>query len=250
MNKMRYELYNDDCLVKMQDIPDSSIQLICTDPPYASTECKWDKLPDIRLLFKQWKRILTVNGTIVMTMAFPAAIDFLNAGKDIFRYDAVWVKSNKTNFANAKNKLMRQHENILIFSKGTTANGSKNKMIYNPQGLIEINKNKINNKENSKIGIRDNYIGHQYIQQYTNYPTTLIDINGSQNHTKHSTEKPVELMEYLIKTYSNAGDKVLDCFAGSGTTGIAAIHTDRYPILIEKDEHWYEVSKERILSTE
>lgn len=181
-----------------------------------------------------------------MTMAFPAAIDFLNAGRDIFRYDAVWCKSNKTNFANAKNKLMRQHENILIFSKGTTANGSKNKMIYNPQGLVEINRTKTNKKENSKIGIRDNYIGNQYIQQYTNYPTTLININGNQHHTKHSTEKPIELMEYLIKTYSNEKDKVLDCFSGSGTTGIAALKIKRIPILIEKDEHWYEVSKGRL----
>jgi site-specific DNA-methyltransferase (adenine-specific) len=241
-----YEIYNDDCLLAMKNIPDNRIQLILTDPPYVSTECKWDKLPDLDLLFKEWKRVLTTNGTIVMTMAFPAAIDIINAGRDIFKYDAVWCKSKKTNFANAKNKLMRQHENILLFSKGTTANGSNNKMIYNPQGLIEVNKKKTCRIKDSVMGIRNNYIGHEYIQQYSNYPTTLININGSQTQTKHQTEKPVELFEYLIRTYSSEGDSVLDPFAGSGTTGVAAINSNRYPILIEKDPHWYEVSKERI----
>jgi len=244
-----YELYNDDCLNTMKNMPDNSIQLILTDPPYASTECKWDKLPDVDLLFKEWKRILTTNGSIVMTMAFPAAIEFINAGRDIFKYDAVWCKSKKTNFANAKNKLMRQHENILLFSLGTTANGSNNKMIYNPQGLIEVNKQKTCHKKDSVFGIRNNYEGNEYTQQYTNYPTTLIKINGSQTHTKHQTEKPVELFEYLIKTYSNEGDSVIDPFAGSGTTGVAAINTNRYPILIEKAPEWYQVSKERIDSS-
>lgn len=245
----KYKLYNADCLTKMQDIQDNSIQLILTDPPYKSTELSWDKLPDINLLFQQWQRILADNGAIVMTMAFPAAIDFLNAGRDIFKYDAVWVKDNKTNFANAKNKFMRQHENILVFSKGTTANGSKNKMVYNPQGLIKINKTVCNHKKDSVLGIRNNYYGKDYVQQYTNYPTTLVNVNGKHNHTKHNTEKPIELMEYLIKTYSNEADTVLDCFAGSGTTGVAAIKTNRYPILIELDTHWYNVSKDRLDST-
>lgn len=241
-----YEIYNADCLIKMKEIPDNRIQLILTDPPYQSTECKWDKLPNIDLLFKEWKRVLTTNGTIVMTMAFPAAIDFLDVGRDIFKYDAVWCKSKKTNFANAKNKFMRQHENILVFSKGTTANGSQNKMIYNPQGLVKVNKNKTCDKKSSVMGIRNNYEGHEYIQKYTNYPTTLININGSQTHTKHQTEKPVELFEYLIRTYSSEGDSVLDPFCGSGTTGVAAINANRYPILIEKAPEWYQVSKERM----
>ena len=243
-----YEIYNADCLQKMKDIPDNSIQLIATDPPYQSIECKWDKLPDVDLLFAEWKRILTPNGTIVMTMAFPAAIEFINVGRDVFRYDAVWCKTKKTNFANAKNKMLRQHENVLIFSKGTTANGSLNKMVYNPQGLVEINKPKVCGENKGKIGIRANYKGHEYIQQWTNYPSTLVNINGSQSHTKHSTEKPVELFEYLIRTYSNEGDRILDCFAGSGTTGIAALNCNRYPILIEQDEHWFNVAKNRIES--
>src|SRR5574344_1633209 len=138
-----YEIYNDDCLTKMKELQDESVQLILTDPPYASTECGWDRLPNLDLLFDEWKRILKKNGSIVMTMAFPAGIKFLNAGIDLFRYDAVWCKNNKTNFPNAKNKLMRQHENIFVFSKGTTANGSKNKMVYNPQGLIEVNQKKV-----------------------------------------------------------------------------------------------------------
>jgi site-specific DNA-methyltransferase (adenine-specific) len=243
---MDYEIYNDDCLVKMQDIPDNSIQLICTDPPYASTDLQWDKLPDINELFKEWKRILTDNGTIVMTMAFPAAIEFLNAGKDMFKQDLVWCKRNKTNYVNAHNAHLRQHENIFVFSKGSISNNSLNRMTYNPQGLILYNKTKVCGADKGHIGLGKNYEGNTYIQEYTNYPTTLININGNQHYTKHSTEKPIELMEYLICTYSNEEDKVLDPFAGSGTTGVACLKSKRIPVLIERDEHWYEVSKERI----
>jgi len=247
---MEYELYNDDCLLKLKDIADNSIQLICTDPPYASTDCSWDKLPDINELFSEWKRILTPNGTIVMTMAFPAAIEFLVVGKDMFKQDLVWCKTKKTNYVNAHNAHLRQHENILVFSKGQISNNSKNRMTYNPQGLIEFNKTKVCSADKGHIGLGTNYEGNTYIQQYTNYPTTLININGNQTHTKHSTEKPVELFEYLVKTYSNEGDTVLDPFAGSGTTGIACLKTKRIPILIERDEHWYEVSKDRISNLE
>lgn len=241
-----YELYNDDCLIRMQDIEDNSIQLICTDPPYQSTSCKWDKLPDIDALFEQWKRILKPNGTIVMTMAFPAAIEFLVVGKDIFRQDLVWVKNNKTNFANAHNAHLRQHENILVFSKGKI--GSNNKMIYNPQGIVPCSIVK-NNKNKNKTICRGLDETKTYVQQYTNYPTTLINISGKRC-TKHSTEKPVELFEHLIKTYSNPGDRILDPFCGSGTTGIAALNCNRYPIMIEKDKHWHDVAKDRIESTE
>ena len=229
----------------MKDIEDNSIQLILTDPPYQSTECKWDKLPDISELFSEWKRILTVNGSIVMTMAFPAAIDFINADRDIFKYDAIWIKNRKTNFVNAKNKFLRQHENILIFSKGTTANGSNNKMIYNPQGLVKIDKKCKSGKNKGKIGIRSNYENNIYIREYTNYPSTLIDINGKR-YTKHHTEKPIELFEYLVKRFSNDRDTILDPFAGSGTTGIAALKSNRKVILIEKDKHWYDVIEDRI----
>lgn len=247
---MEYEIYNDDCLVKMKDIADNSIQLICTDPPYASTDCSWDKLPDIETLFFEWKRILKPTGTIVMTMAFPAAIEFLNAGKDIFKQDLIWCKTKKTNYVNAHNAHLRQHENILVFSKGSISNNSNSRMTYNPQGLIPYNKIKTCGADKGHIGLGKNYEGNTYIQQYTNYPTTLVNVNGNQNHTKHSTEKPVELFEYLIRTYSNVGDRILDPFAGSGTTGIAALISKRIPILIEKDKHWFEVSRERILNLE
>jgi site-specific DNA-methyltransferase (adenine-specific) len=241
-----YEIYNDDCLTKMKELQDESVQLILTDPPYASTECGWDRLPNLDLLFQEWKRILTKNGSIVMTMAFPAGIKFLNAGIDIFRYDAVWCKNNKTNFVNAKNKLMRQHENIFVFSKGTTANGSQNKMIYNPQGLIEVNQQKVCKLVNSRFGIRNNYFNNEYVQKYTNYPSTLINIAQRKNKTKHNTEKPVELFEYLLKTYSNENDVILDPFAGSGTTGVACMMNNRDCILIEKDEKYFEIIKKRL----
>lgn len=241
-----YKIYNDDCLLKMKEIKDESVQLILTDPPYASTDCEWDTLPNVDLLFAEWRRILTKNGSIVMTMAFPAGIKFLNAGMDLFKQDLVWCKTKKTNYVNAHNAHLRQHENIFVFSKGTIANKSKNRMTYNPQGLIAYNKKKTCGADKGHIGLGKNYAGNEYVQKYTNYPTTLVNVNGSQSHTIHSTEKPVELFEYLVKTYSNPYDVVLDPFAGSGTTGIACRMNNRDFILIEKNEKYFGIIKERI----
>lgn len=239
-------IYLGDCLEKMKEIDDKSIDLITTDLPYNTTESSWDCLIDSKLLFNQYRRILKDKGTIVMTVCFPFGLDLIYNNKDLFKYDLVWKKSKATNFANAKNKPMRKHENILVFSKGTTANGSNRKMTYNPQDLIKIDKEKTYTRNtSSKIGLRDNWIGNKYIQEYTNYPNTIIEIN-SQSKCIHENQKPVELFEYLIKTYSNEGDLILDSCCGSGTTGIAAQNTNRNFILIEKEEKYFNVSKERL----
>ena len=206
----------------------------------------WDSVIDEDALFTQYRRILKPQGTIILTVVFPFGLSLIAKNLDIFKYDLVWKKSRPTNFANAKNRPMRKHENILVFSKGTTANGSKRKMIYNPQGLIEINKEKVClPSKKSNIGIRNNYIGNVYTQKFTNYPNTIINI-PSEEKTVHPTQKPVDLFEWLIKTYSNPGDIVLDNCIGSGTTAIAALTTGRFFIGIEKDEKYYKIAAERI----
>lgn len=235
-----------DCLEVMQKIPDNSIDLILCDLPYGTTECAWDSVINEIELFKQYRRILKEKGTIILTVVFPFGLSLILNNMDIFKYDLVWKKTKTTNFANAKNRPMRKHENILVFSKGTTANGSKRKMTYNPQGLIKINKTKVcSRNKKSNIGIRENYIGNVYVQEYTNYPNTIVDI-ASETKTVHPTQKPVELFEYLIKTYSNPRELVLDNCIGSGTTAIAALKTGRFFIGIEKDETYYNIAKERI----
>jgi site-specific DNA-methyltransferase (adenine-specific) len=240
------KIYLGDCLTEMGKIDDKSIDLIATDLPYQVSEARWDSIIDSQLLFNQFRRILKDKGTIVMTVAFPFGLDLIWNNKDLFKYDLVWKKSKATNFANAKNKPMRKHENILVFSKGTTANGSQKRMTYNPQGLIKIDKVKVNSRnKKSQIGIRENYNDNVYTQEYTNYPNTIIEIN-SASKCVHETQKPVELFEWIIRTYSNEGDLIFDPCMGSGTTGIAAKNTNRNFIGFEKDENYFKVACDRI----
>lgn len=256
-----YSLYNGNCLEEMKKIESNSVNLILTDPPYGvlhsarkknnitqnkqkNEKYSWDKLPDLNLLIEQWKRILTDSGTIVMTIDLPAGFAFYNAMPELFKQDAVWCKNNKTNFANSHIRLMRQHENIFIFSKGSAANGANNNYTYNPQNLIKVNKVRKNERE--FCGLINAKTDKQYIQKYTNYPSTLLKIDGKRNRTNHATEKPIELFEYLLLTYSNENDTVLDCFMGSGTTGICAVKNNRKFIGIELTNTYYNLSKQRI----
>lgn len=246
MENWKNTIHFADCLDILPQIPDNSIHLIATDLPYLTTESHWECSIDIIKLFNEYRRVLTDKGTIVMTVCFPFGLDLIYNNKDLFKYDLIWKKTKATNFANAKNKPMRKHENILIFSKGTTANGSNKKMTYNPQGLIKIDQKKTYTRNTSSvIGLRDNWIGNEYIQEFTNYPNTIVEIDSAVK-TKHRTQKPVELFEWLIKTYSNEGDVVLDNCAGSGTTLIAAKNCNRYYIGIEKDEECFKIIQERL----
>ena len=241
-------VYLGDCLEVMKQIDDKSIDMILCDLPYGTIEQNWDKPLDTRELFKQYRRIIKDLGCICLMISYPKAIDVLFENRDIFKYDAVWVKPNKTNFANAKNRPLRQHEIVYIFSKATTANGSDFKMNYNPQGLVKIDRPMVHNsnrKTPSYQGIRNNYQGNEYIQEFTNYPSTIITTNKKENGL-HPTQKPVALFEYLIKTYTNKGDLVLDNCAGSGTTAIACLNTNRKYILMEKEPKYYEIILDRI----
>lgn len=237
-----------DCLKLMKDIPDKSIDMILCDLPYNTIEKKWDIALDINKLFSEYRRVISDTGAIVIMYAYPNAIDMLFNNKDIFKYNLIWLKPNKTNFANAKNKPLRQHEEIFIFSKANTANGSKVKMKYNPQGLVRIDKqmkHNSNRKTPSFMGIRNNYQGNEYVQEYTNYPSTIIPTDKKENGL-HPTQKPVALFEYLIKTYTNEGDLVLDNCAGSGTTGVACKNTGRNYILMEKEPEYIEIINKRL----
>jgi site-specific DNA-methyltransferase (adenine-specific) len=246
----KIKLMQGDCLELMKGIADKSVDMILCDLPYGTTECRWDSVIDEYRLFQEYRRILKDTGTVALTVAFPFGASFILNNKDLFKYDLVWKKSKITDFANAKNKFMRGHENILIFSKGTTANGSNRKMTYNPQGLVKINKTRTNSRaKRSNIGIRDNYNNNVYRQEYTNYPNTVLEFQ-SETSTVHPTQKPVPLFEYLIRTYTNEGETVLDNCMGSGTTGVACLNTNRRFIGIELDETYFNIAKERIYATE
>lgn len=240
------KLIHGDCLEKMNGIPDKSIDMILCDLPYGTTACKWDVVIPFEPLWEQYKRIIKDNGAIVLTASQPFTTKLISSNESLFKYEFIWIKNKPTGFINAKNAPLKKHENVLVFSKGKTANCNKNNMIYNPQGLIEINKfKKSKYDKNDILGTRPCRKNDGYMQKYSNYPTSILEFNGEANPV-HPTQKPVSLLEYLIKTYTLEGETVLDNCIGSGSTGIACLNTNRNFIGIEKDDKYFEIAKKRI----
>jgi len=230
-----------DCLEGMKHISDNSSDLILCDLPYGVTDCKWDIVIPLVELWEQYKRVIKDNSAIILTSTQPFTTDLINSARGLFKYSLVWNKVNHSNPFLAKHQPLRTHEDVLVFSNG--------KPPYNPQGLIEVNKIK---KQGAKIS--DNFgsgrRNKEYFQSNTNYPKSILNFSkaytGSANSQLHSTQKPVELFEYLIKTYSNEGDTVLDNCMGSGTTAVAAINTKRNYIGFENDQKYFDICQGRI----
>lgn len=242
------KIYNEDCLEGMKQIPDKSVDMILCDLPYEIINSKWDKVIDFEKLWEQYERIIKDKGAIVLTAKGYFTYKLIASNEKLYRYKWVWLKNNATNFINAKNKPMTKHEDVLVFSKGVTANGNTNRMNYYPQGIRQINRA---SKEGiSKTG---NHVGERpshkkyYTQEYTNYPNDVLQFALDKNPI-HPTQKPVSLFEYLIRTYSKKGETVLDTCMGSGTTAVACVKTGRNYIGFELDETYYKQSVERVLS--
>lgn len=238
------KIHQGDCLDLMHWIKDKSVDMILCDLPYGTTECKWDNIINLEILWKQYKRIITDSGIIALTCTEPFSSSLLKYGKDIFKYDWIWIKSNSTGFLNAKVRPMRKHENILIFSKSPITSTS-NKTIYNPQGLIPTKKIKknFNTESFGKRKSREN--GSTYLQKMTNYPTTILEF-GYDKEKLHPTQKPLSLGRYLVKTYTNKGDLVLDNCCGSGSFPLSAKIENRNFIGIELDEKYCKIANERL----
>ena len=231
-------IYNEDCIEGMKKIPSNSIDMILCDLPYGVTQNKWDSVIPLDILWKEYKRIIKPNRAIVLTSIQPFTSQLIMSNLNMFSYEWIWVKSKITGVLNAKKMPVRKHENILIFcDKKATG-------VYNPQGLIP--KNTI-----TKQGGNSNNYGKRktedYIQEWTNYPRDVLEI-ASEGKTIHPTQKPVALLEYLIKTYTNEGEIVLDNCIGSGSTAIACLNTNRHYIGYELDSEYYKVANNRILN--
>jgi len=230
------EIRQGDCLELMKLIADKSVDMILCDLPYGTTACKWDTIIPFESLWQDYKRIIKDNGAIVLTALQPFTSALVVSNIEMFKYEWIWEKSRFANQMCAKFQPLKIHENIIVFSKS--------KHIYNPQGLIECNKI---TKQGSKI-TENNGGGKRktsYVQTHTNYPRTIQKFK-SEGKTVHSTQKPVALFEYLIKTYTNEGDLVLDNCVGSGTTNIACFNTNRQCIGMEKDETYFKIATERL----
>ena len=223
------------------------VDMVLTDPPYGTTSCKWDSIINFDEVWERVKKLITDNGCICLFGTEPFSSHLRLSNEDMYKYDYKWIKSKVGNFLNAKNSPMKKYEDIMCFSYGNIANGSKNMMRYYPQGLKVINKTK-NNKGKSRNGTtieeRPSRQG-EYVQKYTNYPNNLLQFN-SELKTVHPTQKPVALLEHLIKTYTLENDIVLDFTMGSGSTGVACINTNRKFIGIELDDTYFEIAKNRI----
>ena len=239
----RYKLYNGDCLEIMKDIPSESIDLICVDLPYGTTELTWDKHINSTKMWECFNRILKLNGNVVLFSTQPFTTKLINSNPSMFRYEIIWVKSRPTGFANANYRPMRKHENILVFTKSSTSTCGKVHATYNPQGLI-AKERKIKRNSRGFQGERTNS-KDEYVSKFTNYPTTIWEF-GSEGNTKHPTQKPIPLMEEIVKTFSNENNIILDCCMGSGSTGVACMNTNRRFIGIELEGKYFDIAKNRI----
>lgn len=248
-------LYRGDCLKVMKKIPNNSVDLILCDLPYGTTGIKWDKVIPYKELFKEYERVLTSNGNIVLFGSEPFSTKLRNAGKDYYKYDLYWIKNRVTGFANAKIMPLKNIELISVFSKGSISHEgkSKNKMVYNPQGLKKVSLKKENHKRTDKSFTKQSLSktisssDKEYVQEYTNYPTMVLTFDSCQGEF-HPTQKPIQLLEYLIKTFSNEKATVLDNTMGSGSTGVACQNINRKFIGIEMDKKYFKIACERIRS--
>jgi len=242
------KLYKGDCLEVMKTIEDKSIDAIITDPPYGTTACKWDSVIDFDLMWEQLNRIIKPNGAIVLFGSEPFSSALRMSNIKNYKYDWVWEKSDPSGFVNAKLMPIKSIENILIFSEGKTANGSNRNMPYYPQGLKEFNKtvNGVRKKTHENSFGRSSQ-KEKHFQKYTNYPKQILKYKNDKGKSKfHPTQKPVALMEYLIKTYTNENETVLDFTMGSGSTGVACVNTNRNFIGIEQDDNYFKIAEQRV----
>lgn len=229
-------LMQGDCLERMKEIESGSVDMILTDPPYGTTACKWDSIIPLEPMWEQLKRIIKPNGAIAMTASQPFTSVLITSNLENYKHQWVWNKNNSAGFATAKIRPFAICEDVLVFS------GNGERVNYYPQMRTGKMRKKGGYSTSENYGIKPTV---KMCDQY--YPKNLIEIsNASQKGKTHPTQKPVALMEYLIKTYTNEGDTVLDFTMGSGTTGVAAKNLNRGFIGIELDQGYFDIAKERI----
>jgi len=235
------DLRHGDCLELMRDIPDGSVDAVITDPPYGTTACKWDSVIPFAPMWEQLQRIIKPKGAIVLfgSQPFTSALVMSNPGW--FRYEWIWEKSGGTGFLDANRKPLRCHENIMVFATGNTT--------YNPlkrQGIPNHTRIPAAYVLTSSL-YRGSYDSPHSDVSGMKYPRSVMKIpKHSANETLHPTQKPVALMAYLVKTYTNEGDTVLDFTCGSGSTGVACIETGRTFIGIEKQAEYFAIAEQRL----
>ena len=246
---MENKVIQGDCLEVMKDIPDKSIDMILCDLPYGTTACKWDTIIPFEPLWEQYKRIIKDNGAIVLTASQPFTSALVMSNIKMFKYEWIWKKTKPTGFSHSKNMPLKDYEGILVFSKGSINHKklTKNRMNYFPQGVFSCTRKIKRNKKGFDGTMERKSQSNEYFGELSGFPKMIIEFNNViKNKTSHPTQKPVALFEYLIKTYTNEGDLVLDNCAGSGTTGVACKNLNRNFILIEKEPEYIDIINKRL----
>ncbi len=240
------DLMPGNCLEEMLKIPDGSVDLVLCDPPYGTTACKWDVVIPFEPMWREIWRVLKPAGACVLFGNEPFTSILGSSQISNLQYRWVWDKGHATGHLNAKKRPMKLTEDILTFYR--------EQPVYNPQGLIYAPKPMKNSDSDCQRG-GDNKtstvsggLKKDYVQEYTNYPRDVLQFKSENGNKWHPTAKPVALLEYLIKTYTNEGETVLDFTMGSGSTGVAAMNTNRGFIGIERDDKYYDIAEKRIVA--
>jgi site-specific DNA-methyltransferase (adenine-specific) len=245
------QLFQGDCLEILPTLPAQSVEAIITDLPYGTTQCAWDAVIPFEPMWEQVRRILKPHGAFVTSASQPFTSKLIASNWEWFKYCWVWEKSLAANFMNAKNKPLALHEDVVVFSDGTTANGSPKRMTYNPQGIRRVNKSW---SRPQKYPTEHNFVRESHklerIIEFENYPGSVIRFSNGNNGNDHPTQKPVALYEYLVLTYTNPGETVMDFCMGSGTTGVACVKTGRNFIGIEQRADYFAIAQKRIAAAQ
>jgi len=240
------KIYHGDCLDIMKDVPDGSIDMILCDLPYGTTACKWDAIIPFELLWGQYERIVASNGAVVLTASQPFTSALVMSKPKWFRHEWIWQKNRGSNFALLKWQPFKEHESILVFSKETAnyypimeerSESGKSRCVYTFNNKVTsetINNQTFYNQNGERRKLNENLRNPSSVQKFN----TEVGL--------HPTQKPVSLFEYLIKTYTNKGETVLDNCIGSGTTAIACINTGRNFIGIEKEQEYFDIATKRV----
>lgn len=237
-----YELFQGDCLELMKNIPDKSVNMILCDLPYGTTNCKWDSIIPFDDLWIQYKRIIKDEGAICLFGSEPFSSKLRLSNIEMYKYDWIWDKRKSSSALNCNYQPLKTHEIISVFGKMATTYSKNGNMKYNPQGIVPCKK--INKRNSHKADIFHSNPNFPTLQKYTNYPKSIL--NYSNEGGFHPTQKPINLLEYLIKTYTNENEIILDNCMGSGSTGVACMNTNRKFIGIELERNYFEIAENRI----
>ena len=233
----RIRLHNGDCLAGMSRIETGTVDLVLCDLPYGTTKCPWDRVIPFEPLWEQYRRVLKPRGALALFAAQPFATELINSARKLFRYDLVWEKGTAVGHANANRMPMRSHELVLVFYQRLPK--------YHPQGLVPLEKPVVHRASGKKAGSVYGGMKNASVQHSTNYPRSGLHF-ASRGKRLHPTQKPVELLEYLVRTYTDPGDLVLDNCMGSGSTAVAALQAGRRFVGFETNPEYFAAACQRV----